>query len=554
MKLIVDAAARGASEGGREAALQEVLVLVGLAALVACAGAMARTLLAWTSEAQALSVAARTHRLLHEKASALDLADFEDARTQDLLHRAQAEAPVRPVRLWNSVVQAGQSLVALSAMAGLLASLNAVVAFLVVAAALPGAMVRARHARRVRAWQEGATPAEREARYHSSLLTSAAAVKEVRLFGLGSHFLRRFELIRARLDRERLGLIARRSAGDLAVQVLATLVIFGAYAWLAWRVIGKTLSLGDLVMYAQAIQRGQGALQGFFGALAGVHEDRLFLETFQEFLSLPRRVPDPPSTRPFPRPLSRGIAVNRVSFTYPGAAHPVLHDVSFEIRPGEPVALVGINGAGKSTLVKLLCRFYDPTEGVITLDGIDLRDLRSDDLRRGISAVFQDFVRFDLTVRENIRLGDLSIEPDGGGPVEAAARSAGASGFIDRLSASYDTVLGRRFAQGVDLSMGQWQAIALARAFFRKADIVLLDEPLSALDARAEAEWFERVRELLRGKVALIVSHRFSTVRRAGRILVLDQGRIVETGGHDDLLRAQGLYARLFEAQAQGYR
>jgi ATP-binding cassette, subfamily B, bacterial len=311
--------------------------------------------------------------------------------------------------------------------------------------------------------------------------------------------------------------------------------------------------VGDLVMYYQAFQRVQGFLQGILSSLTGLYADNLFLSNLYEFLDLKRTVAEPAVARPVPQPMRVGIVFDHVSFQYPGGTRKAIEDVSLVIRPGEVVALVGENGSGKTTLIKLLCRLYDPTGGSITLDGIDLRQFETHALRREIAIIFQNYAHYHLSAEENIWLGNASLPPDRE-RVAAAARRSGADEVIRGLPRGYDTILGKRFADGEELSVGEWQKVALARAFMRDAQILVLDEPTSSMDAKAEYEVFQNFRKLVAGRSAILISHRFSTVRMADRIHVLQHGRVIEGGSHDELIRAGGTYARLFEMQARHYR
>ena len=306
-------------------------------------------------------------------------------------------------------------------------------------------------------------------------------------------------------------------------------------------------------MCYHAFQRGQSQLRQVLARLADLYEDNLFLANFTDFVELRPRVVEPARPRPVPQPIRHGIVFENVSFQYPTGTAQVLRGVSLAIRPGEHVALVGENGAGKTTLVKLLCRLYDPSAGRITIDGIDLRHFSTCQLRRHIAAVFQDYTKYHLTARENIWLGDVDLPPRDE-RILAAARQAGADPAIARLPNGYETTLGKRFEDGEELSIGEWQKVALARAFVRDAQIIILDEPTSAMDAGAEHELFRRFRQLARGRSAVLISHRFSTVRMADRICVLHDGRIIEKGTHDELVARNGTYERLFETQAQFYR
>jgi ATP-binding cassette subfamily B protein len=323
--------------------------------------------------------------------------------------------------------------------------------------------------------------------------------------------------------------------------------------FIAQRALSGSISVGDVVMYFGAFQRAQDFFREMLTGFAGLYENNLFLADFDRFLALQPAIADPPDPRPFPTPVTKGIEVRTVTFRYPGTERDVLKNVSFTIQPGEHVAIVGENGSGKTTLVKLLCRLYDPQAGAILIDDVDLREIRVNDLRDHFSVVFQDYAKFYLTARENIWLGNVSL-PQDAPDITAAARRTGADAVIQALPFGYDTTLGRQFENGVDLSIGQWQKVALARAFLRQTPFIVLDEPTAALDPRAEGEVFDHFHELTRGRTAIFISHRLSTVRRADRILVIVDGQVAEAGMHDELLKRGGVYAELFETQARHYR
>ncbi|EKD29189.1 MAG: hypothetical protein ACD_79C00023G0001, partial [uncultured bacterium] len=329
--------------------------------------------------------------------------------------------------------------------------------------------------------------------------------------------------------------------------------MYGSYAYVSFQAIDGKVTLGDMVMYYQAFQRVQAFFQGILSSLAGLYEDNLFLSNLYEFLDLKQTVPEPDSVKPVPVPMQEGIALKNVSFQYPESSRKVLQNISLTIRPGEVVALVGENGSGKTTLIKLLCRLYDPTSGTIAIDGIDLRQFAKKALRHEISIIFQDYVHYQLSGRENIWLGNTSIPLDDERVIKAAKRS-GADEVIKKLPQGYDTLLGKMFAEGCELSIGEWQKVALARAFMHDAQIIVLDEPTSSMDARAEYEVFRSFRQLVAGRTAILISHRFSTVRMADRIFVLKQGSIIEGGSHEELMSQKGIYADLFERQARAYR
>lgn len=553
MKLIVDAVQVGLASGDPAASFPHVALLIAMAAGAGLLTAVVRSLAQLTGEAQTLVVTDHMHNLLHDQAIRVDLQYYEQADYYDALHRAQAQAAFRANRLVTGMAALLQNTVSLLGVAGLLVAFDPLVALVLMGAAVPGALFRLRHSRAIHKWERERTAAEREARYFGILLTENAHAKEVRIFNLGPLFIRRYRELRAWIRREKLRLVRRRMSGDLAGNGLAVIAMFAGFGFVAWRTLTGGLTLGDMVMYFGAFQRGQEFFRETLSSATLLYEDNLFLGYLYEFLDIEPKVAAPPQPVPPPRPLHRGIELRNVSFTYPSSGVQVLSGIDLVVRPGEHVALVGQNGSGKTTLVKLLCRLYDPTEGSITLDGVDLREMDPIELRREISVVFQDYARYNLTARENIAFGDAWSNPDDQ-RIRAAAQLAGADDLIAGLKQGYDSVLGHLFRHGVELSIGEWQKIAIARAFLRDAPIIVFDEPTSALDARAEYEVFERFHRLAEGRAAILISHRLSTVRMVDRIYVLEDGRIVEEGDHADLVGRGGTYAQLFETQARYYQ
>lgn len=553
MKLIVDEVTAGISAPDKVDAFWHVAFLIGIAGGVAIFSTLCSSISGLIRENQSLVVTDHVSDILHAKSIEVDLEYYENSQYYDKLHRAQKEAPHRPSRIVSGLTSLSKSGISLLAMAGLLFSFNYTIGIILFVSVFPGIFVRLKYADKMFKWHRKRTQTERMASYFNWLLTGDAHAKETRVFDLGQLFIGRFRNLRKLLRKERLDLTTRRSIAELLTQTCASMAIFGSYAFIAYRTVQGNITLGDLVMYFQAFQRGQGYLQEMLMGIAGLYEDNLFLSNLYEFLDLKPKVAEPLHPTPVTRPMQTGIVFDHVSFQYPTGSRKVIEDISLTIRPGEKVALVGENGAGKTTLIKLLCRLYDPTEGTITLDGVDLRQFEISALRREIGVIFQDYSRYHLTARENIWFGNINL-PSDDERIVTAGRQAGADDVITSLPNGYETVIGKWFEGGEELSIGEWQKVALARAFLRDAQIIVLDEPTSSLDVKGEYEVFKKFRQLADGQAAILISHRFSTVRMADRIYVLNGGRIIENGTHDELVQLGGMYAHLFETQAQYYR
>jgi ATP-binding cassette subfamily B protein len=424
----------------------------------------------------------------------------------------------------QGLVQLVQSGVLLVGVAGLMLVLHPAVLLVMVLVMIPGVLVRLKYTNEMFDWRRRLTAKEREAEYYGVLLTYPMSAAELRLFDLGGLFKSRYRGLRQEIRRGKFEINRRRCVRELLTQGIALLPVYGAMAFIAFRTVEGAITVGSMVMFYQAFQRGQSALQSVLSSLLGLHEDNLFLANLYDFLDLKPRVVDPPSPQTMPQPMRQGITFEDVQFEYSKSDRQALRGVNLHVGPGEVIALVGENGSGKTTLVKLLCRLYDPTSGRITIDGTDIRDLRTSDLRREISVVFQDYLQYYMTARENIWLGDVELPLDDP-RVQEAARLSGADEVIKSLREGYDTPLGKYLQDGEELSIGQWQKIAIARAFVRDTQLIVLDEPTSALDARAEAEVFEKFRQLIRGRSAILISHRLSTVKMADRIYVMRERR-----------------------------
>jgi ATP-binding cassette, subfamily B, bacterial len=553
MKRLIDTLTIGVTAGASTQTLQAALVWIGISALITLLSDGCSALSKLTQTIQTEAVSDRVHSLLHTKSIQVDLQYYENTDYYNTLHRAQVQATYRPQMVLSGLLQVGQSGLSLLGILFLLAALNWMVALLLLIATIPGILIRFRYTGRAYGRISSWTERERQSYYFHTLLTTEPSAKEIRLFNLGHLFSQWFQSLRTSIRQEKIQLATQQSKIDLITHGSATVAVCIACGITAHQTIQGAITLGGFVMYYQAFQRGQGFLRELLSQFVNLYENSLFLQDFYQFLDLKLTVIEPEDPKPLPNAWKTGIRLENVSFNYTHSQRSVLKNINLTIAPGEVVAIVGANGAGKTTLIKLLCRLYDPTAGTITLDGVNLRDYSTTELHRQISVLFQDYIQYQLTVKENIWLGNIEIPPT---PerIWEAARAAGADSTIDRLPQGIDTQLGNSFEHGEELSIGQWQKIALARAFLRDARLIILDEPTSALDPRAEAEVFDRFRQLVRGRTAIVISHRLSTIKMVDRILVLSNGELAESGSHDELMQQQGLYTQLFTTQAQHYQ
>jgi ATP-binding cassette subfamily B protein len=553
MKQIVDRVTMGVVTHDPVATFQKVAFWIILAGGVALLSLLFSALTGLVGEVQGQLVTDHVTNLLHTQSIAVDLEYYENPRYYDTLHRAQQEAVSRPMQIVTCLVQIGQNGISLIGIAALLLTFNWLGGLALIAAALPAALVRLAHVRKRYGFEQKHTETERQAGYYRLLMTSRLYAKDIRLLDIGHFFQERYRTLRWSLLKGRRELARRRIIADLLVQVTTSVMIFGAFGFVAYQAVSGTFTLGGMVMYYQGLQRSFRAIQAILRELSNLYEHNLFLNNFYQFLDITPKIKAPADPLPVPADIREGLSFEGVSFSYPGGSRTVLQGIDLKLAPGEVIALVGENGSGKTTLVKLLARLYDPDGGKITLDGIDLRRMDPARWRREISVIFQDYAQYNLSVQENIWLGDVERAPESESIVRAAVRS-GVDPVIRSLPQGYDTVLGRQFQNGEELSVGEWQKVALARAFLRDARIVVLDEPTSSLDPLAEARLMEQFRRLIEGRSAIIISHRLSTVRMADRICVMDGGMIVEQGTHHELLRQNGRYALLYRTQAEGYR
>jgi len=553
MKRIVDeVSVLLSSRAAPESDYGPLLLWIGLAAAVALGVALARSLGEYTGSAQSQILSDKVADILHERSIAVDLAYYENPDYYDTLHRAQEEAPFRLPRVVNGLMEIARSAIALTGIMALLYSFGGVLVLALLLATIPVAAIRLVFSQKVYDLDRSQTENERRAWYYHSVMTDISGAQELRVFDLGELFRRRYQKLRSAIRERRLDLYRSRALMDILAQLLVVGVLFASVAWIAFRTIGGERTLGDLVAFYLAFQGGLNYMQTVFRSFAALYEDNLFLSHLYEFLELKPGIAAPSNPEPLPETIEKGLVCNGLGFTYPGSREPVLSDINIEISPGQVVAIVGDNGSGKTTLVKLLCRLYDPTEGSITVDGSDLRRFDPAKWRKKIGVVFQDYAHYALSVTENIWLGNIGVPPHPE-KIEKAAELSGAAPFIKKLPSAFDTQLGRWFTEGHEVSKGEWQKIALARAFWRDADVLVFDEPSSSLDPIAEDRLFSNFRKLIDGRSAILISHRFSTLRMADCIHVMRQGRIVESGTHDELLGRQGHYAELYNAQAKHY-
>jgi ATP-binding cassette subfamily B protein len=553
LKRIIDAVMNHATEPAPENLFGPIALLIAAASLVALFTALFGALDSAIADIHADLVRDHMQNLVHAKATAVDLEYYENTDYYNSLHRVQIEAPNRATNILSSLLQIGRTSITLVAIVGLLSLFHWWIALVLVLGDLPGAIVRLRAAWLEYRWGRHTTSENRRASYFSMLLSTRYAAQEVRVFGLTDLFTDQFRTIREKLRDERKRLVLRHFSAEAVAQIGAAIAMFFIYGFVAYQALNGVITLGDVAMYFAAFQRGRGFLRELLFGLARFYENSLFLSELAEFLALEQRVPDPKNPSPVPDPLREGIVFESVEFRYPGAARPALQQLNLTVSPGECIAIVGPSGSGKTTLVKLLCRMYDPTGGKIMVDGVSLQDFSKQQWLKGISAYFQESGKYYLAARENISFGDLKKSDDDTAIITAARRS-GAHEVIENLRKGYDTVLGTVLEQGSELSIGEWQKVALARAYLKDARVLILDEPTNAMDAHSEQQALEAIWDEATDRITVLISHRLSAVRRADRVYMLSHGRIVESGTHEDLLKNGDKYAEMFDTQARYYR
>ena len=532
--------------------VMSVVVLAVLQLLIAAISSLLQTLNNISQQLLQERVSMRVQLLIMESAAALDLTFFEDSKSYDTLQQAQREATSRPVQMVSGTFGLVRTALTFLTMIALLLGVNPWLAVVALVAPIPSFISDARYGWRGYAIARWNSPIRRRMAYLLQLLTTDTYAKEVKLFTLGGYFTESFRVLAQGYYDDQRGLVTRRYLAGYAWSALTTLASTGTYLYVALLAVAGRLTLGDLTLYTQAATSVQSSFQGLLSGFSSMYEHNLYLTALFDLLAVKPHVQAPEHPIPVPRPLQGRIEFQHVSFGYEGSDREALHDVSFTIEPGETIAIVGRNGAGKTTLIKLMARLYDPTGGRVLIDGNDVRDYDPEELRKSVAVMFQDYATYQSTARENVGLGRFE-EMDDTDAITIAARRSGASEVIDRLPRGYETMLGKWFDEGYNLSGGEWQKVALARAFMREAGILILDEPTAALDAQAEFELFGRLNALTEGHTSIFISHRFSTVRLADRILVLENGALVEQGTHDELMALDGRYAHLFSLQASAY-
>jgi len=504
----------------------------------------------WIRTAQSELVQDHISGLVHTQSVAIDYGCYESSEFNDHLNRAREGAGSRSLALLENSGSLLQNCITLLAMAAILLPYGLWLPIILLASSLPTFYVVLRLNQRQYQWSQRTTTERRRLQYYDLLLTNSVSAAEVRLFNLAPYFQSAYQGVRRRLRHEQLNLIKDQSIGRLLAGVIALLISGAALAWMGRQVLLGLISLGDLALFYQAFNKGQGLMKSVLSNLGQIYKNSLFISNLFEFLRLQPQLLEPAVPVPVPSKLTKGINFKGVTFRYSGSDRPTLEDYNLTIPAGKIVAIVGDNGAGKSTLIKLLCRFYDPESGSIDLDGIDLRDFSVAELRSLITVLFQFPIPYYLSAAKNISLGDSSTTFSQS-EIEAAAKGAGIHDKITNLPQGYDSQLGKWFPGGTDLSGGEWQRLALARAFLRRAQIIILDEPTSAMDPWAEFDWLERFRSLANGRTAIVITHRFTLAMRADIIHVMRAGQIVESGNHHQLLAQGGLYAQSWKAQMQ---
>ena len=551
-RAIVNQVVVAVRSNGNWIAIRHTLMLAGWIGAVMLATQLLRSATIWVRTAQSEAVKDYFADLIQQKSVEVDLAFYDSAAFYDHLHRARSEAAHRPAALIEGMGTLLQSAITITAMIAVLIPFGPTLPLALLASAIPAFYVVTKAGQRRHSWNQRVTVEERRSWYYDTLLTDGESAAEIRLFGLGTYFRDAYQQVRRRIRNDRSSLARQEAFGELWAGLAGLGLIGSAMAWMIWRAVLGLVSFGDLALFYQAFNQGLSLARSLLENIGQLYENTLFLGNLFEFLDLKPEIATSLAPVSFPSPIREGIQFENVTFRYPGSDRVALRDFSLHLKPSQTVALVGPNGAGKSTIIKLLCRFYDPDLGSISIGGTPLREIPLDELRRNMSVHFQSPVQYNASANMNIRYGDVTV-PDEAAPfaVEDAAKTSGADEFLATLPDGYETQLGHWFVSGSELSIGQWHRVGLARTFFRAAPIVILDEPTSAMDPWAEIEWAERFRKFAQDRIAIVITHRFTTAMFADVIHVVFDGRIVESGTHGQLLASNGLYAQGWAAQTR---
>lgn len=544
---VVLASGRGLSGELLQPVIYSGLMLAGAILLVE----LLNSVVEWVRTAQSELVNDHISHLIYQKSSVVDLAFFESPAYYDKLHQACSEAATRSLALLENGGGILQNSITLLAMGAVLIPYALWLPVMLLVSTIPAFAAVLYFDRKYHRWWKETTADRRWTEYYDVMLTHSMMAAEIRMFGLAQFFLTRRMNMRVRLRGEKLKLTRNQALARMGATCLGLMAAGTAMGWMVWRIWHGMASLGDLALFYQAFSRGQALMRSFLGSLGKMYTNSLFVHNLFSFLDMPSKVTEPISPIALPIPLKQGIDFHQVSFRYPGSDKLTLEGFNLHIPAGKFTAIVGPNGAGKSTLAKLICRFYDPDSGEVQMDDIGLSNLSGHDLRHHITILMQHPVQYHDSAANNIMYGNFSEDSCSQSEIEHVAQAAGAHDMILRLPQKYDTLLGKWFVNGAELSAGEWQRIAFARAFYRKAQIIILDEPTSYMDSWSEADWFDRFQNLAKGRTGIIITHRFTIARHADVIHVMDQGKIAESGSHDELVAKDGMYARCWIQQTQ---
>lgn len=549
-KLSIDSLVDAMSAGGAWEKVRYAVIILVITASVMLLSEFLQSAIEWVRTAQSELIQDYIKDLVHRQAVTLDMAFYESSDYHDRLHQALSEAGSRPLALLENSGTLLQNGITLIAMSAVLMSYSLWLPLILLVSTLPAFYVVVRFDRRYHQWWQRTTADRRWAQYYDAVLTHSDSVAEIRLFDLSSHFRTAYQTLRRRVRNERLEQLRKQSLAKLGATGASLAVAGVTMGWMVWRALHGLATLGDIALFYQAFNQGQGLMRSLLSGVSQMLANGLYLGNLFAYLDLRPSVVDPVEATPPPASLKKGINFNQVTFSYPGSEKEAIENFNLFIPANKIVAIVGPNGAGKTTLLKLLCRFYDPEAGAIEIEGIDLRQLAVDDLHRLVTVLFQFPIPYHATAGENIALGNQASSPTSE-EIEAAARSAGAHEIISNLPQGYDTLLGKWFANGIELSGGERQRIAMARAYIKRSPIIILDEPTSFMDSWAEGDWFNQFRAMVQDRTAIIITHRFSIAMRADVIYVMNKGKIVESGAHNELLCQEGMYAQSWKAQMQ---